>query len=65
MQLIRKVALCFAVTLCLPVMLVGYELPLATPEEVGLSAEKLQSVPEVRHAKYKVGWAYSKSKVCL
>lgn len=46
MQLIRKVALCFAVTLCLPVILVGYELPLAAPEEVGFSAEKLQSVPQ-------------------
>jgi len=46
MQLIRKVVLCFVVTLCLPVMLVGYELPSVAPEEVGLSVEKLQSVPE-------------------
>ena len=46
MQLIRKVVLCFVATLCLSVMLVGYELPTAAPEEVGLSAEKLQGVPE-------------------
>jgi len=42
MQLIRKIALCFATTFCLPVILVAIELPTATPETVGLSAEKLQ-----------------------
>ncbi len=41
MKLTRKVALCFALTCCLPVILTGYELPTASPEQVGLSAEKL------------------------
>jgi len=42
MQLIRRIALCFAATFCLPVILIAIELPTATPEQVGLSAEKLQ-----------------------
>ena len=41
MQLIRKVALCFVLTCCLPAILIGYDLPTASPEQVGLSAEKL------------------------
>jgi len=41
MKLIRKVTLCFALTCCLPVILVGYELPTASPGQVGLSEEKL------------------------
>jgi len=42
MQLIRKIALCFAATFCLPVILIAYKLPTAAPESVGLSAEKLK-----------------------
>jgi len=42
MQLIKKIALCFAVTFCLPAILIAYELPMATPESVGLSTEKLK-----------------------
>ena len=42
MQLIKRIALCFAATFCLPVILIASELPTATPEQVGLSAEKLQ-----------------------
>ena len=42
MQLIKKFALCFAATFCLPVILIASELPTATPESVGLSAEKLK-----------------------
>ena len=42
MQLIKRIALCFAATFCLPVILIAYELPTATPESVGLSAEKLK-----------------------
>ncbi len=41
MQLIRKVTLCFVVTCCLPVILIGYELPTASPGQVGFSVEKL------------------------
>ena len=41
MQLIRTVALCFVLTCCLPAILIGYELPTASPEQVGLSAQKL------------------------
>ena len=43
MQLIKRIALCFAATFCLPAILIAYELPMAAPESVGLSAEKLQS----------------------
>ncbi len=43
MQLIKRIVLCFAATLCLPIILIGYELPTAAPEQVGLSAEKLQN----------------------
>ncbi len=42
MQLNRKIALCIAATFCLPAILIAYELPTAAPEQVGLSAEKLQ-----------------------
>jgi len=42
MNLIRKVAFFFVLTCCLPVILIGRELPLAAPGEVGLSAEKLE-----------------------
>lgn len=41
MILIRKIALCLVLTCCLPAILIGYELPTASPEQVGLSAEKL------------------------
>jgi CubicO group peptidase (beta-lactamase class C family) len=41
MTLIRRIALCFVLTCCLPAILVGYELPTASPEQVGLSADKL------------------------
>lgn len=41
MRLIERVVLCFALTCCLPVLLVGYELPTASPEQVGLSSTKL------------------------
>ena len=42
MQLIKRIALCFAATFCLPVILIAIELPTATPKSVGLSAEKLK-----------------------
>ena len=41
MRLIRRVALCFVLTCCLPAILIGYDLPTVSPEQVGLSAEKL------------------------
>ncbi len=43
MKSIKKIALCFTATICLPVILIAQELPTAAPEAVGLSAEKLQS----------------------
>jgi len=43
MKSIKRIALCFAATICLPVILIASELPTASPEQVGLSAEKLQS----------------------
>ena len=43
MQLIKRIVLCFAATICLPVILIAYELPTTVPEQVGLSAEKLKS----------------------
>jgi len=45
MKSIRKVAFCLALTCCLPAILVGYDLPTASPEQVGLSAEKLAETP--------------------
>ena len=42
MQLFKRIVLCFAATFCLPAILTAVELPTATPEQVGLSAEKLQ-----------------------
>jgi CubicO group peptidase (beta-lactamase class C family) len=42
MRLIKKFTLCFLLTCCLPAIFVGHELPIASPEQVGLSAEKLQ-----------------------
>src|SRR4030066_194971 len=42
MQLFKRIVLCFAATFCLPAILTARELPTATPEQVGLSAEKLQ-----------------------
>ncbi|MHC4556266.1 MAG: serine hydrolase domain-containing protein [Planctomycetota bacterium] len=47
MQLIKKIALCFLVTCSLPVILIGYQLPTAAPEQVGLSAEKLSDTQSV------------------
>jgi CubicO group peptidase (beta-lactamase class C family) len=44
MKSIKRVALCFAATFCLPAILIAYELPTAAPEAVGLSAEKLKDV---------------------
>lgn len=41
MQLIKRIALCFLTTWFLPLVLVGYPLPTAAPEEVGLSGKKL------------------------
>jgi CubicO group peptidase (beta-lactamase class C family) len=41
-QLIRRIVVCFAATICLPVILIAHELPTAVPEQVGLSAEKLK-----------------------
>jgi CubicO group peptidase (beta-lactamase class C family) len=41
MRLIRRIALCFVLTCCLPAVLIGYDLPTASPEQVGLSADKL------------------------
>jgi len=43
MKSIKRIVLCFAATICLPAILIAIELPTATPEQVGLSAEKLQS----------------------
>ncbi|MHC4324736.1 MAG: serine hydrolase domain-containing protein, partial [Planctomycetota bacterium] len=42
MQLLKRIALCLAATICLPVILVAHELPTASPEAVGLSADKLK-----------------------
>jgi CubicO group peptidase (beta-lactamase class C family) len=41
MKSIKRTALCFAATICLPVILIAHELPTASPEQVGLYAEKL------------------------
>ncbi|MHC4581932.1 MAG: serine hydrolase domain-containing protein [Planctomycetota bacterium] len=41
MQLIRRITLCLALTCCLPIILIGRELPTASPEQVGLSVRKL------------------------
>jgi CubicO group peptidase (beta-lactamase class C family) len=44
MKSINKIALCFTATICLPVILIAYELPTASPEAVGFSADKLKEV---------------------
>jgi CubicO group peptidase (beta-lactamase class C family) len=41
MQVIKKIFLSFFITCCLPVISLSYQLPTATPQQVGLSAEKL------------------------
>jgi len=41
MRLFKRIALCSVLTCCLPAILVGYDLPTANPDQVGLSAEKL------------------------
>ncbi|KPK40503.1 MAG: hypothetical protein AMJ65_10530, partial [Phycisphaerae bacterium SG8_4] len=41
MQLIQRITLCLVLTCCLPSILIGYDLPTASPEQVGLSAQKL------------------------
>ncbi len=44
MKSINKIALCFTATICLPVILIAYELPTASPEAVGFSSDKLKEV---------------------
>ncbi len=41
MQAIKKIILSFFITCCLPVVSFSYQLPTATPQQVGFSAEKL------------------------
>jgi len=46
MKSFKRIVLCLAATICLPAILIAYELPTAKPEQVGLSAEKLKGVRE-------------------